>query len=303
MRHFAPSSKYGKSWQSIAWSGIAFEAPGNWHIGKIGEKYLMLDDGSQPALDVQWGSVSTKFDAHDYLHQLNSRVAAVYTEQQGLFTQRMALPPTWQEALRGFEVHAFMWWETGCGGKGVVVYCPHCHTASMIRFYHAHGARFKQTVALRLLSSFRDHREDDTCIWSLYDVRARLPRHWQIKQFRFQPAKYELVFSSAQKNLTLYRWKAPQTTLAQFAEGQVSFPWHEAYTILNYSADAGEWYYEPDVKTTSSLLDLIKPAYNYYWLRLWRLPRIRRLLGIAAVGNQPLDMTFLKMVCADYEST
>lgn len=309
MRRFPASAPVEAAWQTVAWNGIYFQAPAKWQVAKIGTHFLALHQDRQPVLDIQWGAVSSTFDAGNYLSQINVQPAALYNEGRsaGLLTQRCGLPSAWEQALAAFQVTAFSWWEVGFGGKGLLIYCPRCQTASMLRFYHSQSSRFKQTVALRLLTSFADHREDECHLWSLYDIQARLPRPWTINQFRFQPNRYELVFSYWQQQLVLYRWggalvRRQEATLSQFAQEQVKFPWQDAYTIVHYTNQSGEWQFIPTEEPSASrLLDYIKPAFkSFYWLRLWRSPNARRLLGVCASGYQPFDPGFLNMVCADF---
>lgn len=189
------------AWKEFAWNGIRFLTPATWQVGKIGPRYLMLEVGSASVLEVKWGRIKGVFS-----HQMQlRRLAALQGKELRESVRQRPLPAAWKKALGKYEATGFSWRGETVGGVGVLLYCPTCQNATLIQFY-GKGSNQTGEISERLLASFRDHRQDNQVIWSLFDIRATIPEKFQLIRHRFEAGKFELAFAWGGQKITLHRW-------------------------------------------------------------------------------------------------
>jgi hypothetical protein len=193
-------------------------------VGKIGAHYLMLEEESGPVLEVKWGEVRGSFSHQDHLR----RLAALHGKELGESVKQCPLPAAWEKALGKFEATGFSWHGKRVGGMGVLLYCSTCHNATLIQFYQK-GSSQTEKIAQRLLTSFRDHRQDNQVIWSLFDIRATIPEKFRLVRHRFEAGEFELAFASGGQKITLHRWGPASILLSgrdlvQFARTMLPHP-------------------------------------------------------------------------------
>ena len=289
-------------WQEFAWYGVRFEAPANWQVGKMGPRYLLLENDAGPALELKWGKVTGRFSQRAHLR----RLAALKEKKIGRPVNECPIPPGWQEAVANYQATGFSWQGEEIGGRGVLLYCTTCHTATLIQFYQKDD-RNTEKISRRVLNSFIDHRDDNLLTWSLYDIRATLPADFNLKQYRFEAGEFELSFASKRQTLTLHRWGPAsilltRSDLIEIARRLIPNPYGVGTPVNLGEGEAVEWRIDPPPTPWGRGWGRIQRRLPFQWLRLWHLPAKNRILGVRIQGKKSINPRFLDWVCEGYES-
>jgi len=288
--------------QEIGWNGIRFKVPANWEISRIGLRYLYLENASGPALEIKWGPVRGRFSHKNQLR----RLAALQRRPPGKAFQKCPLPTVWKDAVAAFDAECFTWKGRPLGGIGLVLYCPECHTATLIQFFRKNGAgtdgRFR-----KILASFRDHHSTMQVKWAIYDIKAVTPPVLQLTKYRFDAGAFELAFNAGGKKVTLYRWGPAAVLLrdrplAAFAATVFRLPPLDPSSITISGSDGLQWISSPPENHLIRLVSRIRPAYTFKRHRIWHVAGKNRILGIAMEGKEPLETGLMDDLSAGYEN-
>jgi hypothetical protein len=289
------------SWREIGWNGIRFKTPATWEVGQISARHLTLEDESEPAMEIKWGPIKGKFSHRTHL----KRLAAHQAKPLQKSVTQWSLPSAWKRTLAEFQASGFTWQGRTKSGQGVILYCPTCRNATLIQFFHSKSAE-PGRISLDILKTFKDHEENDQVIWSIFDLQARIPSHFNLLSHSFQTGSYKLVFINRRQHLTLYRW-APASAwltrqdLTQFSQTLPDFTGGIPRAGSMQGCLAVEWQHSPRSKWLGWLGHSKRnPAYQ--WWRLWHLEDKNRILGVRMHGKKPYDEVFLNTICAHYES-
>ena len=288
--------------RQVAWNGIQFNTPAHWEIGRIGSRHLVLEDEEGPVMEVKWGIVKGRFSHKTHLKRL---VASQSRRLKGRIAE-WYLPPPWEKALSGFEARGFLWEATdGASGRGAILFCRICRHATLIQFFGDSSAK-RERVLLTVLRSFQDHRQDDRILWSIFDIKAKLPGDLKLLRYRFEAGKYQLVFNDGPQYIYLQRWAPAAAILAgrdlvwfsgtipEFAPGHSSLPAEDECKAVEWSiSPGGKWH---------QIMCRLKPKPSYFWYRLWHLEDKNRILSVRAESRRPLDFQLLRRISKDYES-
>jgi hypothetical protein len=288
-------------WKEIAWCGVRFKIPAEWHLSQIGIRYLALEDELGPIMEIKWAPVKGKFSQKAHLKKL----AALQKKQVRKSIQPKPLSASWQSALTDFDASEFYWQANAIHGRGLVLFCPTCRNATLIQFFNKPSEQ-EDPVAAEVLNTFRDHRSDGQVLWAAYDIRALVPEAFQLKRYRFDAGQYELDFANGSEHIILQRW-APASVLlrkrdlVQFAKTVASFGKTEPVAGSIAGCQTVEWSLAP-ATTWQRWLSRFKHKSSYYWLGLWHLEAKNRILGVRAEGKNPLDPELLDRIFTHYES-
>ena len=288
-------------WKEIAWCGVRFKTPADWHLSQIGIRYLALEDPSGPVMEIKWAPVKGKFSKKAHLKKL----AALQKKEVRKSIQPKPLSTSWQSALSDFDASEFYWQANAIHGRGLVLFCPTCRNATLIQFFNKQSEQ-EDPVAAEVLNTFRDHRSDGQVLWAAYDIRALVPEAFQLKRYRFDAGQYELDFADGSEHIILQRW-APASVLlrkrdlVQFAKTVASFGKTEPVAGSIAGCETVEWSLAP-ATTWQRWLSRFKHKSSYYWLGLWHLEAKNRILGVRAEGKNPLDPELLDRIFTHYES-
>ena len=288
-------------WKKIAWNGIRFKVPPLWEIGRIGNRHLLLEDEAGPVLEVKWGTVKGNFSHKAHLKRLSAL-------QTGNIRGRIAewfLPPPWQRALAAYEASGFVWQSKNAGGRGAILFCPVCRSATLIQ-YVGDSSPEREKVLLAVLKSFRDHSPDGMTRWEVFDLRFKLPAALALLHHRFDAGRYELIFSDDRQKVQFYRW-APAAALL----GGRDLIWF-CGKVPDFSAGRPEMLIidgctavEGNVSPPNDwrrVIRRLKATPSFFWYRLWHLQDKNRILGVRAESRHALDFQLLNQICIDYES-
>jgi hypothetical protein len=288
-------------WKEIAWYGVRFKIPPEWQLSQIGIRYLLIEDEFGPAMEIKWTPVKGKFSHQAHL----KRLASLQKKQTRKSIQPRSVSAAWETALADFETSEFSWKSDSIHGRGVILFCPTCHNASLIQFFHKAPPKI-DLVATNVLNSFRDHRSDDQILWSAYDIRALVPGTFELKHHRFEAGRYELDFENRGQHIILYRW-APASVLlskqdlVQFTRSVANFSKTEPVAGKMNGCDTVEWSVTPASGWGRWMSRFLGKA-SYYWLGIWHLEDKNRILGVRAEGKKPLDTELLDRICSRYET-
>jgi hypothetical protein len=291
-----------QQWRDIAWNGVRFKIPPTWEIGEIGRQYLLIETIDGPRLEVKWGQVKGKFSPRVQLKRL--------TASQGHKIRKNlredSLPPSWEKVLRRFESIGFIWRSGSIGGRGTVLYCPHCRQATVLQFYQAPYNR-PIPYASQLLNSFADHTDRTLKKWAVFDIQAQLPSNYLLKTYRFQVGYYKLVFSNQTSTLTLQRWSPADALLMNdglvgFEKKCLALSSNRSMSIKKRSSNVVD---AEDMSHKSILQRLhrrIKRQPFYWRAKVWHEVDKNRILGVRLEGNDSIECQNLKMICSNYET-
>jgi hypothetical protein len=252
-------------------------------------------------MEVKWAVVKGAFSQRSHL----KRLAALQSRRGRISVARWILPPPWEAALNDFETGGFLWQSPESSGRGAVLFCPTCRTATLIQFFGGSSVK-RETVFLAVLKSFCDHSRDGWLPWSIFDIRATLPQSFQLERFRFEAGKYELVFSAGRHHFYLHRWAPAAALLAGrdltgFAGAIPEFAGGTPCTQMINNCDGIKWDILPADDWRQKLTRFrIKSSYFYY--RMWVLAEKNRIFGVRAEGKDPADVELLNQICEQYES-
>ena len=288
-------------WKQLAWNGIRFEAPAQWEVGQIGARHLILEDDAGPVMEVKWGPVKGTFSHRTHLN----RLAALQSRRNKISVAEWILPPPWEAALADFTAGGFLWQSPAASGRGAILLCSVCRTATLIQFFGDSSVR-REKVFLAVLGSFRDHSQDGWLPWSIFDIRATLPQSLQLGRFRFEAGRFELMFSAGRDHIYLHRWAPAAALLAgrdllAFAGTVPEFAKGGPATLTVNTSDAAEWDITPG-NDWGRKLGRFKINPSFFLLRMWVLEEQNRILGVRAEGKHPVDVQLVNQICERYES-
>lgn len=298
-------SSSAEPWKIVAWNGISFRAPPHWEIGALASSYLQLDDGLERMLELKWRQVKGRFSHQAHLHKL----ARYSDKESAIHFRQKPLLDGWRQALRGFEAEAFAWRGAEVEGEGTILFCPLCQTATLLQFSNK-LSRGDPSVTLRVLESFRDHRNDGLVAWALFGLRALTPQRFNLIRHRFRPGHYELVFRHRQEWLNLIRW-GPASFLLKGGDLRVwfekrckEFRWCNLSSIQSYDYGGRPALHGESCSSDSLAARLwarMSGRLPHWWIRIWHLRAQNQILAIEARGLGPLDEALLEEICSNYD--
>jgi hypothetical protein len=268
---------------------------------KIDRRHLVIDGGRGPVMEIKWNTVRGHFSHRRHLRRLGVRQAKGFSKSVDVWQ----LPAGWKQALQKFDVSGFKWQKQGIGGRGALLFCPSCRTATLIQFFSPAAGEPDRTPR-QVLATFRDHRDDGFVDWIMFDLRARVPQEMSLIRHRFEPGRFELTFSDRYRQVSLYRWGLAtellkKNSLAEFAQRIAAFTPVDWSTIRCDGADGVEGARRPPAGPFA-WLSRLRPKSSFFWMRVWHLPHRNRILGVEASGRRPLDRRVLEQISRSYET-
>jgi hypothetical protein len=262
----------------------------------------MFADKSEPVMEIKWDRVRKRFSHRSQLR----RLAVQHKKKFGNIVKEIPLPSEWKSHLNDFTSVAFSWHGPTISGTGAVLHCQKCNTATLIQFFQT-DANPSENIAHRVLGSFRDHPRDNHVIWSLYDIRARIPVEFNMISYRFDAGYYELVFSDKKCKITLGRWGPASAllrnrNLEEFAAITTRHSSKKAFQTVKIGPAAVDCVgLQPDTwLTRMGNIGRHRAASTCH--RFLHLVEKNRILGIKVEGKKPIDTAFFDRICGDYQS-
>ena len=286
----------------VAWNGIYFDAPRDWEIAELGKRHLLLEKTDRPVLEAKWGTVKGALSHRKQLRRLSRGKGAPASPS----VQTADCPRQWTDALAAYEVSCFTWQGSAITGAGIILYCPPCRQAILLQFFHPQGP-WEAAWIDPLLRSFTDHAPGAETLWSVFDIRVKVPERFHLAKHRFEPGAYQLDFQSRSEALTIYRWGPAtvllaNTNLTGFAQRmnligpEATAPAHAA------SAASTEWSWAAAEGGWAQFWQRVRRSRGYARLRLWHSPVSNRVLGVHLASRHMIDISAFDSLCASYET-
>jgi hypothetical protein len=295
-----PKKSPSHQWREVAWNGVRLDVPANWEIGEIGRRHLFLETVDGPQLEIKWGPVKGRFSPRAQL----KRLAASQRRKLRKDLREESLPTAWARSLSRYESIGFLWRSGTIGGRGIVLYCPHCRQATLLQFYQAPFNR-PLPYATRLLASFVDHTDRPLLTWAVFDIRTKIPVEYLLKAFRFEAGFYELAFSSRTAMLTLQRWSPADVLLredglAGFERKFLAYSTKRSMIFKTRSSDTLEVADSLPKGILQRLKGRLRRQPLYSRARLWHEADKNRILGVQIEGRSPIESQHLHSICTNY---
>ncbi|MEW6673655.1 MAG: hypothetical protein AB1427_18320 [Thermodesulfobacteriota bacterium] len=260
----------------------------------------MLEHASAPLLEIKWGQIKGSFSHARHLRQISSR----HNKSLGKTLRNWTLPADWQKSTGSFQAGGFQWQGPHFSGVGATLYCPVCRTATLIQFYQK-NPDVDDAIALALLASFQDHRNDDQILWAAFDIKAWIPAYLKLWQHRFSAGYFELKFTSKAHTVTLTRWGPASILLSGrdlkgFAESVAPFPSSAPPPVFVENLKTMEWRFPQTAGRWSHLLNRIRIQPFLQQLRMWHLEEKNRILAVRVEGRRPLPPTVFDKICKGF---
>ena len=289
-------------WNETAWSGIRFHTPHDWDIAKIGKQYLLFEDNDHPVLEIKWNTVTGAFSHKKHLRRLTT----LHGKRDAHLIGEWKIPDRWAQALRRYEISGFSWESATFNGKGMMLYCPECGNATFIQFYHK-AAELDVGLTAHILKSFRDHDSRKQNQWAIYDIRARVPKGFELDRYRFEPGNFLLVFLSDGRKISLHRWSPAHVLLADsdlstFAVSRIPALLGAPMNEISKEPDAVEWQSGMKETAWSRWRSRILKKPSYRWIRIWYEEKKNRILAVHAEDREPASRALLQYILDGYES-
>jgi hypothetical protein len=299
-------SKCGQSWKEIGWNGIRFSVPRFWEAGRVGERYMLLENDGFPVLELKWNNIRGKFSTEGHLKRFKSN----YQKQQGGQTiSSWLIPRHWQDLLKSYDVTGFQWKGNLLTGKGLILFCKDCRCATFLQFYERRDNKkddFNLIHQEEILSSFQDHiSQNDLYLWSVYDIRTMLPQHFKLSRHSFSPGAFEMTFDTGVYTVSFYRWSPAsvillESDLQDFAEKVFPFKSCRPVSELSDNVEAIELESFPLISFWRKWRQKLRKKPMFKWARVWHISSANRILAVKAESDQPLDFESLNSICSEY---
>ncbi|GBC62444.1 hypothetical protein DENIS_3416 [Desulfonema ishimotonii] len=288
--------------KQVGWGGIRFCIPPDWEPAEIGRRYLLFETQAAPVMEIKWGPVRPPFSFDRHLR----RLAGNSPGRKKIVFEKTPLPPAWKKALSGCPATGFQWKAPPASGRGALIFFPDAHHAFLVQFFTRPSPRTDATAASVLASVRADFREE-TPLWSLFDIRARIPGNLKLVRHRFSVGAFELVFADKKRTLTLCRW-SPASVLTEGEDGLLRF----AERQLGISAgtlrhgEVNGYSAVTRTRRTEGWRGKI-PVFSrgrapFQEIRVWHVADKNRLLGIRAAGKKPFPPGMLDDICENYRA-
>ncbi|MGD8267744.1 MAG: hypothetical protein PVF55_06220 [Desulfobacterales bacterium] len=288
--HATPPPSVGKL---FAWAGLRFRLPAGWETGQLGADHGWLESDFKPVLEFKTAIVKGRFSFRRQLKQL--------AQESPLQVQLEKLPVSWRSHLTAFETQAFSWQGPRVAGTGIVLYCPDCHRVTLMQFYRT-GASLSAFAPV--LASFDDHGPGRRPTVAVYDLQVTVPPTLPLKRFRFDSGRFELVFGTRRRQVTLWRWSPADAalryhggSLSNFA-GQNGLPSDPPVTSRRFR-QGREWRWGAMTPWKDRLKRRIQRRLPPQAFRIWHQTETNRIL--AARWDGAWDRNRFEEICSSYE--
>ena len=285
----------------VSWNQLRLRVPSNWSIRSVGARYLKFeaDDGS--IFEAKWNPVKGVFSAEKQLQRVHKQLDPALKKNF-----RKTPPPSgWLEALSAFQVSGFTWKGANVSGRGCLIHCPECRTTTLLQFIYP-AVKVNLHLESLILASFQDHTPDDTALWSLFDLRASIPKTFGLVKHSFDAGRFTLSLARGRQRLHLYRWSPASfllkgSSLTDFTRKRID-PAASPGPVEGSGGRAVEWDISPsNPGVFHRLLGLVrKDLYRRY--RVWLVEERNRILGVGLESPRPFEPGLWEGICGGFET-
>ncbi len=284
-------------WRQVAWEEVSFEIPDGWSPARIGSRELVFEDGAEGIFEVGWKNVGEGFSFARPFGDLRAKAA----RRKALFLERAV-----SGTPAGFETGGFEWREKGRRTLGVLLFCRRCRRASLLQLTGAGASPAAEELIGRIVSSFRDHREDGRRAFRLFDAEAILPAGYRLRRSRFETGRFELEFDGPGTKVSLLRWAPAAVLLAEQSLEDFArrFGGGEGLTFQRFHGDGREVVQalaRPAASGVARVLDRLQRR-RVRSIRLWHDAVQNRILGVRLESRREISSPEWEDLCRGWRS-
>lgn len=192
----------------IGWHGITVSVPEEWsfsvYSGDAKAGYFRVDGADDVALEVKWseekGIPSLRRMLNDFQKRLRKSSRTAHVEMEFREKPRPLAP---------LRVHGHIpitfGWRTDRQGYGALWHCKECRRVMLVQVAGRHQQELGQ-LALRILSTVRDHPAGPEAIWSVYDFTFRAPKEMTLEKHQLKSGYLAFELKGRGVGLVVERW-------------------------------------------------------------------------------------------------
>ena len=90
--------------KNIAWDGISFDVPPVFEVSGIDKRFLQLDNGEQPCIELRWYDAGRTYKEKTYFRQLAKKIESA----SGLKIESTVLPSSWKSTAEKVQHHCLL---------------------------------------------------------------------------------------------------------------------------------------------------------------------------------------------------
>ncbi|WP_320175827.1 hypothetical protein [Maridesulfovibrio sp.] len=203
--------------KNIAWDGISFEIPSNFEVSGIDKKFLQLDNGEYPCIELRWYDAGRTYKEKTYFRQLAKKIESA----SGLKIESTVMPSSWKGPLKKYDTTGFYWQSDLATGRGVMFYCKNAAKVMLVQFIGKCDDQIDD-AAVKLFSSLKFHDSDAERIWQIYDMKAALPGSMDLDSFEFKPGRFNITLTDQTETVELFRFSPADVILKDCTLGDFS---------------------------------------------------------------------------------
>ncbi|MDC7217548.1 MAG: hypothetical protein PQJ28_00850 [Spirochaetales bacterium] len=194
--------------KNIAWDGISFEVPSNFEVSGIDKRFLQLDNGEYPCIELRWYDAGRTYKEKTYFRQLAKKIESA----SGLKIESTVLPASWKAPLKRYDTTAFYWQSDLATGRGVMFYCKKAAKVMLIQFIGKCDNQI-DNAAVKLFGSLQFHDSETERLWQIYDMKAALPGSMELESFEFKPGRFNISLTDQTDTIELFRFSPADVIL------------------------------------------------------------------------------------------
>lgn len=196
---------------TVAWHGVSVTVPADWSlVGVSGDDkkgYLRIDSPIASALEVRWSAAQGK--APDLMVKGREFLADLEKScrKNKIKFDRKIRPDSDDPDTVVFS------WRADRVGQGFLRHCRKCDRVMIVQMLMDREEKVSHLIPA-ILSSLRDHRDDDRTDWGLYGLEFTVPRGYRIDKQSLMSGYLSLSFKHGASTLVVERWALASTLLA-----------------------------------------------------------------------------------------
>ncbi|WP_421901691.1 hypothetical protein [Maridesulfovibrio sp.] len=194
--------------KNIAWDGISFEVPSNFEVSGVDKRFLQLDNGEYPCIELRWYDAGRIYKEKTYFRQLAKKIESA----SGLKIESTVLPASWKAPLERYDTTAFYWQSDLATGRGVMFYCKTAAKVMLIQFIGKCDNQI-DNAAVKLFGSLQFHDSETERLWQIYDMKAALPGSMELESFEFKPGRFNISLTDQTDTIELFRFSPADVIL------------------------------------------------------------------------------------------
>ncbi|ACS79817.1 hypothetical protein [Maridesulfovibrio salexigens] len=203
--------------KNIAWDGISFEIPSNFEVSGIDKKFLQLDNGEYPCIELRWYDAGRTYKEKTYFRQLAKKIESA----SGLKIESTVLPSSWKGPLKKYNTTGFYWQSDLATGRGVMFYCKNAAKVMLVQFIGQCDDQIDD-AAVKLFNSLKFHDSDSERLWQIYDMKAAIPGSMDLESFEFKPGRFNITLTDQTETIELFRFSPADVILKDTTLGDFS---------------------------------------------------------------------------------